>query len=125
MSLTQSLYQYFYMSISEQAVHWIISDRDSGSPGIPSVLIQGAVFINKYTIVTSYGLISFKHCWFSGYHSYGYFLGLSGYMSFFRSQFEAEPGLEMTDMFHNNNEELKSVIDNCEILGNWNFTSTL
>ena len=44
-------------------------------------------------------------------------------MYFYRSQFEAEPGLEMTDMFHNNSEGLKIVIDNCEI-GGFHLTST-
>ena len=40
-----------------------------------------------------------------------------GYMYIYRSQFEAEPGLEMTDMFHSNSEGLKIVIDNCKISG--------
>ena len=91
------------MSISERTVHWIISDKDSASPGIPSVFIQGAVFID--TVFTSYGLVSFTHCRFLR----------DDIMYFYRSQFEAEPGLEMTDMFHSNSEGLKIVIDNCDI----------
>ena len=42
-------------------------------------------------------------------------------MYFYRSQFEAEPDLEMTDMIHNNSEELKIVIENCEIDSRFDF----
>ena len=100
------------MSISEGVVHWIISDRDSASQGISSVFIEGAVFIDEHTVFTSYGLVSFKHCRFSDFRSYAYF---------YRSQFEAEPVLEMIKLFHNNSEGLKIVIDNCKINGSFYF----
>ena len=63
------------------------------------------MFINKYMVLTSHGLVSFKHCRFSS----------RGYMYFYRSQIEVEPSLEMIDIFHNNRKGLKIVIDNCEI----------
>ena len=69
------------------------------------------MFINKYVVFTSYGLLFFKHC---RIYSHRRFLRY-GTMYFYRSHFEVEPSLELVKEFHSNGTGLKIVIDHCEI----------
>ena len=70
--------------ISDDDIHWIVSDKHPESQGIASVTIKQAEFSTEYSTFTLYGLVSFDNCTFGFYTD----------MFIYRSQSEPEPSEE-------------------------------
>ena len=91
--------------ISDQWIHWIVSDKHPESQDMASVTIKQAVFHTQYSVFTLYGLVSFDNCTF---------IGLLFSMYIHRSQYEPKPSEEMIKTFQSYLTQHKITFDRCQ-----------
>ena len=98
--------------ISDDDIHWIVSDKHHEAQGITSVTIKQAEFTTQDSYFTLYGLVSFDNCTF----------GL-GDMYIHRSQSEPEPSEETIKTYKFYITQHKITFTRCQISSSWWFVN--
>ena len=95
--------------ISDDDIHWIVSDKHPESQGITSVTIKQAEF-STWSSFTLYGLVSFDNCTFIGFDTY---------MFIHRSQSEPELSEETMKTYKSHITQHRITFTRCNINMGW------